>query len=369
MGRALELLQERVALEPCRRAAMRALGARPRAGLFGDPLQGSAAASRALQGVLPAQATGNELRSAAFVGGLVKQLRPLLGTWSALVAERPRGWRDLVPCLRSFREICLGTESHWVGHMMATGLTTRVAASGGQEHARCGCGEWLTRQKLKAHHCEHVGKPHLHSFRQSRGILGFQIAYRHLQKQVEITLEAALEPSKLLAMDIWHAQVACSWRLCPRPLESPPTACKSPFISSDELLGWMQSQERERTYTSRQVIREDLCEARGLGHVKSTRIIINWYIEHQSMREPCGTARFISFGGLATPRSPPVSHANRSIRVPFRPDGAVLGAGHRARPTAARWPHLGPETSPAGSAALRPGNAHACGARRLKGSL
>lgn len=256
------MLQDRVALEPCRRAVMRQLGARPRAGLFGDPAQGSSLAGKALQGVLPAQATGNELRSAAFLGpGLARQLRATLGAWCALPAERPRGWRDLVPCLRGFQEICLGTESHWVGHMMAMGLTGRVAASGGQEHGQCGCGQWVTRQKLKAHHCEHVGKPHLQRFRQSRGILGFQIAYRHLQKQVEITLEAALEPSKLLAMDLWPSEVACSWRLCPTPSESPPSACKAPLISSDELLGWMQRQERERTYTSRQVIREDLCEA------------------------------------------------------------------------------------------------------------
>ena len=305
---ALQMLQDRCDLEAGRRVLMRCGGAHPKAGLFEDAPQGSseatAAAAAVLQGCLPALATGNEFRAATFLNtsGLsqvVRMARPgVLGTWHPIQVSRVGGFRDVLHCLWSARDIGLGVSGRFVGRMTQAGLTHRAfGVAGGQEHCQCTCGQWLTKAKLKGHSCDKdVGKPHekhdassnLKLSWQSRGVLAFRVSFKHHSNPpaVDLTLEAALESATkfILWSDFWEAaHVACSWRLSgeigestPRhPSESSEMILKPPWCEAVPaapashsltpqqllLLGWMRAQETREGYSSRQVIREDLCEA------------------------------------------------------------------------------------------------------------
>eukprot|EP00438_Fugacium_kawagutii_P014809 Skav234783 [mRNA] locus=scaffold69:29217:36988:+ [translate_table: standard] len=300
----LQMLQDRCDLEPGRRSLMRCGGAQPKAGLFEDPPQGSveatAAAAAVLQGCLPAQATGNEFRAATLLNttGLSELLqlsRPgVLGTWHPIVASTSReiGFRDILHCLWSARGICVGISGHFVGRMTQAALTNRAfGPAGGQEHCQCSCGQWLTRGKLKGHTCEkHVGKPQtsapsdiLKLFWQSRGVLGFRASFKHhsTPPAVDLVLEAALDSAmkSILWCDFWEAaHVTCSWRLVGEstgkrsagPSSAPhlkPPWCETVPVASSLtpqqllLLGWMRCQEARESYSSRQVVREDVCES------------------------------------------------------------------------------------------------------------
>ena len=293
---ALQMLQDRCDLEPGRRALMRCGGAQPKGGLFEDPPQGSpeatAAAAVALQGCLPALATGNEFRAATFLNttGLAQLLRlarpGVLGTWNPIQISRVHGFKDILHCLWSARELGFGIFGHFVGRMTQAMLTKRAfGPAGGQEHCQCSCGQWLTKNKFKGHSCEkHVGKPHeskLKLFWQSRGVLALRVSFKHHSNPpaVDLQLEAALESAlkSILWSDFWEAaHVTCSWRLCgevakeaaemklkPPCCESVPAPPRSHSLSPQQLLllGWMRAQETRDGYSSRQVLREDLCEA------------------------------------------------------------------------------------------------------------
>lgn len=300
---ALQILQDRSDLEPGRRVLMRRAGAQPKAGLFVDPPQHSAEASAAAQaaqsGVLAALATKNDFQAATFLSEhwaeSLRHVRPgVLGTWQTWAWNEPRGrrqqgFRDVLHCCWASREFCLGISGHFVGRRMRAGQTQRAfGLSGGQEHGMCSCGEWLTRSKVKAHACDkYVGKPHdtsnrLKVFWQTRGLLAFRVLFKHQLNPpaVDLTLEAALESAltSLMWSDYWGAaHVTCSWRLCVQPnsKQSPAwainqTRCEAvpaqpsagaPLTSQQLiLLGWMRLQEARSSYTSRQIIREDLCE-------------------------------------------------------------------------------------------------------------
>lgn len=297
---ALQMLQDRCDLEAGRRVLMRSGGAHPKAGLFEDAAQGSSeatsAAAAVLQGCLPALATGNEFRAATFLNtsGLSQILcmaRPgVVGTWHPIQISRVGGFRDVLHCLWSARDIGLGVSGRFVGRMTQAGLTHRAfGVAGGQEHCQCNCGQWLTKAKLKAHSCDKdVGKPHekhdassnLKLFWQSRGVLAFRVSFKHHLNPpaVDLTLEAALESAtkSILWSDFWEAaHVSCSWRLSgestprhPSEMTLKPPCCEavpappSHSLSPQQLLllGWMRAQETREGYSSRQVIREDLCE-------------------------------------------------------------------------------------------------------------
>ena len=302
---ALQMLQDRCDLEAGRRVLMRCGGAHPKAGLFEDAPQGSseatAAAAAVLQGCLPALATGNEFRAATFLNtsGLSQALRVarpgLLGTWHPIQVLRVGGFRDVLHCLWSARDIGLGVSGRFVGRMTQAALTHRAfGVAGGQEHCQCSCGQWLTKAKLKGHSCDKdVGKPHekhdassnLKLFWQSRGVLAFRVSFKHHSNPlaVDLTLEAALESAtkSILWSDFWEAaHVSCSWRLSgkltprhpsemtlkPPCCEAVPTPPSSHSLTPQQLLllGWMRAQETREGYSSRQVIREDLCEGWGL---------------------------------------------------------------------------------------------------------
>ena len=299
---ALQMLQDRCDLEAGRRVLMRCGGAHPKAGLFEDAPQGSseaaAAAAAVLQGCLPALATGNEFRAATFLNtsGLSQALRVarpgLLGTWHPIQVSRVGGFRDVLHCLWSARDIGLGVSGRFVGRMTQAALTHRAfGVAGGQEHCQCSCGQWLTKAKLKGRSCDKdVGKPHekhdassnLKLFWQSRGVLAFRVSFKHHSNPlaVDLTLEAALESAtkSILWSDFWEAaHVSCSWRLSgeltprhPSEMTLKPPCCEAvPAPPSSHsltpqqllLLGWMRAQETREGYSSRQVIREDLCEA------------------------------------------------------------------------------------------------------------
>ena len=299
---ALEMLQVRCDLEPGRRVLMRRAGAHPKAGIFQDPPQNSAeasaAAASAQSGVLPSMATGNEFQAAIFLQNLVEPLRSvrpgILGTWHPIQACRDVGFRDVLHCLWSSRDFCGGMSGHFVGCMMQAGCTKRAfGLSGGQEHCQCSCGDWLTRGKIKGHACsKHVGKPHgsstdLKIFQQTRGVLAFRVLFKHHWKQhlnspaVDITLEAGLESAikSLIWSDFWEAaHIACSWRICAvqevKETKHPYWRLKQPCCEAVPaqqglpltpqqlvLLGWMRLREASANYTSRQIMREDLCEA------------------------------------------------------------------------------------------------------------
>lgn len=303
---ALQILQDRSDLEPGRRVLMRRAGAQPKAGLFVDPPQHSAEASAAAQaaqsGVLAALATKNDFQAATFLSEhwaeSLRHVRPgVLGTWQTWAWNEPRGrrqqgFRDVLHCCWASREFCLGISGHFVGRRMRAGQTQRAfGLSGGQEHGMCSCGEWLTRSKVKAHACDkYVGKPHdtsnrLKVFWQTRGLLAFRVLFKHQLNPpaFDLTLEAALESAltSLMWSDYWGAaHVTCSWRLCVQPnsKQSPAwainqTRCEAvpaqpsagaPLTSQQLiLLGWMRLQEARSSYTSRQIIREDLCEVGG----------------------------------------------------------------------------------------------------------
>eukprot|EP00435_Cladocopium_sp_Y103_P046188 s1049_g13.t1 len=299
---ALQMLQDRCDLEAGRRVLMRCGGAHPKAGLFEDAPQGSSeattAAAAVLQGCLPALATGNEFRAATFLNtsGLSQVLRMarpgVLGTWHPIQVSRVGGFRDVLHCLWSARDIGLGVSGRFVGRMTQAALTHRAfGVAGGQEHCQCSCGQWLTKGKLKGHSCDKdVGKPHekhdassnLKLFWQSRGVLAFRVSFKHHSNPpaVDLTLEAALESAtkSILWSDFWEAaHVACSWRLSgestprhPSEMTLKPPCCEavpappaSHSLTPQQLLllGWMRAQETREGYSSRQVIREDLCEA------------------------------------------------------------------------------------------------------------
>ena len=290
---ALQMLQDRCDLEAGRRVLMRRNGAQPKAGLFEDPAQGSSEASSAAAavqaGCLPAMATGNEFEAATFLkktelAQLLRKARPgVLGTWHRIQASRALGFQDILHCMWSARQNALGISGYFVGRMTQAGLTTRSFA-GGQEHCCCSCGQWLTRSNFKGHSCEHVGKPHdskLKLFWQNRGILAFRTSFKHHSNPsaIDLTLEANLESAiqSLLWSDFWSSQVACSWRLCGDTSVEREVKCtvKPPCcevvpaghsLTPQQLvlLGWMRSQEARDGYTSRQVLREDLCEANRL---------------------------------------------------------------------------------------------------------
>ena len=302
----LQQLRRRCELEPGRRVLMRQLGAQPKAGLFEDPPQGSQMASAALNAVLsgslPASSTGNELEAATFLPSrskrslveMINQARPdLIGTWQGTATHSlpAATCKDVLLCIRLFRETCVGSSSTFAGRMAREGLTEDqpLAPSGGQEHCFCNlCSEWLPRSNSKSHQCQaHVGKPRasqagLKLFRQAWDGLELRLAFQHRgHAQVEISCDMDLQSAlkRLLWPQAWEPiRVSSRWRLTAEnsqssqsslgdlslkmPVDCLPQQPTRFLLSSAQLalLGWMRERENSSVFQSRQTIRQSICE-------------------------------------------------------------------------------------------------------------